>query len=86
MFVFEWMRWREVEELSGVLPFYSLAFIPPSSRTHFPRVCDTIFLTIALHVSKVNIHEVIRKQMEARLSRTKYNFFSFFNLTLFLRL
>lgn len=66
-----------------MLPFYSL--VPSSRRTHFPRVCGTISLTTELHVSKVNIHEVMRKQMDVHLSRTNYNF-SLLNLTLFLRL
>lgn len=73
------------EECSKVEPFYSLILIHFSSRTHFPRGYGTISLTIELLVSKVNMHEVIRKQMDVQLPRTNYNFSSF-NLTLFLRL
>lgn len=84
--MFKWVKGHETrEDGSKVLPFYSLIFIHASSRTHFPRGYGTIALTIEFLVSKVNMHEVIRKQMDVQLPRTNYNFSSF-NLTLFLRL
>lgn len=82
----KWVKGNEMrEDGSKVLPFYSLIFIHSSSRIHFPRGYGTISLTIELLISKVNMYEVTRKQMDVQLPRTNYNFSSF-NLTLFLRL